>query len=112
VPKDTGVYLLLGRAAKTNDHFADAATFRPERWLDDAGPGGGARDAKAFYPFGAGARFCPGRHLAMLEIKLVVAMLCRNFDVARAPGSPPVREAFGFTMKPKGASVTLRRRRA
>jgi cytochrome P450 len=112
VPKDTGVYLLLGWAAKTDDRFADAAIFRPERWLDDAGPGSGGHDVKAFYPFGAGPRFCPGRHLAMLEIKLVVAMLCRNFDIVRAPGSLPVREAFGFTMKPKGALVTLRKRRA
>ena len=34
-------------------------------------------------PFGAGPRFCPGRSLALLEIKMAMAMVFRNFTVAR-----------------------------
>ena len=33
-------------------------------------------------PFGAGPRLCPGRYLAMLEMKMVMAMLLAQFDLA------------------------------
>ena len=112
VPKGTGVYLLTGHAATMQSNFADPQAFRPERWLAAADPGTCGHNTKAFAPFGGGARFCPGRHLAMLEIKLAAAMVCRNFEVARAPDSPPTEEVWGFTMMPKNAWVTLRRRGA
>jgi cytochrome P450 len=112
VPKGTGVYLLTGYAATMQSNFADPQDFRPERWLVAAARRAGGHNTKAFVPFGGGARFCPGRHLAMLEIKLVAAMVCRNFEVARVPDSPPTEEVWGFTMMPKNAWVTLRRRRA
>jgi cytochrome P450 len=61
-------------------------------------------------PFGSGPRFCPGRHLAMLEIKLVAAMLVRNFEIVRTPGSPPTEEHLALTLTPRNLSVILRRR--
>jgi hypothetical protein len=48
----------------------------------------------------------------MLEIKMAAAMLCRNFDVARAPDSPPPEEVFSFTMMPRNLFVSLRARHA
>lgn len=112
VPKGTGVYLLTSHPATMQSNFADPQAFRPERWLEVVDPGAGGHNAKAFVPFGGGPRFCPGRHLAMLEIKLVTAMLCRNFDVALVPDAPPTEEVWGFTMMPKNAWVRLQRRRA
>ena len=112
VPKGTSVYLLTAYPATSADNFAEPASFRPERWLDAGGRAGEGHNTRAFLPFGAGPRFCPGRHLAMLEIKIVGAMLCRNFDVAHAPDSPPTEELFSFTMMPKNLFVTLHRRRA
>jgi cytochrome P450 len=41
-------------------------------------------NTKAFLYFGAGPRFCPGRYLASLEMKMVLATLSRNFSVAYA----------------------------
>ena len=112
VPKGTGVYLLTGHAATMGSNFASPQAFRPERWLEAADRSvTDGHNTKAFAPFGGGARFCPGRHLAMLEIKLVAAMICRNFEVARAPDSPPIEEVWGFTMMPKNSWVTLRHRR-
>ena len=89
-----------------------AQAFSPERWLEAADRGDtGGHNAQAFAPFGGGARFCPGRHLAMLEIKLVAAMVCRNFEVIRVADSPPAEEVWGITMMPKNSWVTLRHRR-
>ena len=85
--------------------------LRPERWLDANTHSGNGHNSHAFLPFGAGPRFCPGRHLAMLEIKMVTAMLCHNFEVVRFPGAPPPEEVFSFTMMPKNLFVMLRERR-
>jgi hypothetical protein len=46
----------------------------------------------------------------MLEIKMVLAMLCRNFEVERFPGAPPPREVLSFTMMPSDFYVRLRPR--
>jgi cytochrome P450 len=110
VPKGTAVNVLMGHVAMAADNFANPKSFRPERWLEAAGHGSEGHNTHAFLPFGAGARFCPGRHLAMLEIKMVAAMLCRNFEVSRAPDSPPTEEVFSFTMMPSSVRVSLRQR--
>ena len=111
VPKGTSIYLLAGYAATAPENFSDARSFRPERWLDANTHSGNGHNSHAFLPFGAGPRFCPGRHLAMLEIKMVTAMLCHNFEVVRFPGAPPPEEVFSFTMMPKNLFVMLRERR-
>ena len=92
------------------DNFADSTLFRPERWLEAAGRSSEGHNTQAFLPFGAGPRFCPGRHLAMLEIKMVAAMLCRNFDLSRAPDATRTEEVFSFTMMPSSVRVSLRQR--
>ena len=111
VPKDTAMYLLAAHAATAPANFTDPQSFRPERWLNAATHGGAGHNTHAFVPFGAGPRFCPGRHLAMLEIKMVAAMLCRNFEVERFPGAPPPEEVFSFTMMPRNLFLRLRQRR-
>ena len=72
------------RIATRDENFGDAARFDPERWLVDDAERACPHDTGAFLPFGAGPRFCPGRNLAVLQIRTVLAMLCRNFDVERA----------------------------
>jgi hypothetical protein len=46
----------------------------------------------------------------MLEMKLVLSMLYKNFDVERVGRAGEVREHFAFTMAPTGLEVRLRRR--
>jgi cytochrome P450 len=111
VPKGTAIYMLAAKAATTPENFSHAESFRPERWLGHGPRASSGHNTHAFVPFGAGPRFCPGRHLAMLEIKMVAAMLCRNFEVSRFPGAPAPEEVFSFTMMPKNLSIALRHRR-
>ena len=85
VPKHNPVNVLTAHVAMAADNFSDSKSFRPERWLAAARRSADGHNTQAFLPFGAGPRFCPGRHLAMLEIKMVAAMLCRNFELSRAP---------------------------
>jgi cytochrome P450 len=65
-------------------------------------------------PFGAGPRVCPGRYLALLEIKMAMAMLLGSFEVESvltADGNEP-REHMAFSMGPVGLNLRLRERTA
>jgi len=113
IPADTLIWGVLRSDSVREDYFADAPSFRPERWL---GAEVGHRAASAnriAMPFGAGPRVCPGRHLAMLEIKMALAVLLGRFDiddVATRSGGEPLEE-LSFTMSPEPLTMRLRRRR-
>ncbi len=107
VPKGTRVCLLTRPAACDPGHFVDPQAFRPRRWLDESA---GAHDVSAYIPFGSGPRICPGRVLALLEMKLLLSTLYKNFNVERVGEAEGVRENFALTMSPLGLKVRLRRR--
>jgi cytochrome P450 len=108
IPQGVTLMLLSRHGALQQQNFNDAQAFKPGRWLaaDPACP----HNRNAFIPFGAGPRFCPGRNLALLEIKMAIAMLCRNFTVFREASGQPVRELFSFTMMPENLNVRLQKR--
>lgn len=65
------------------DVWPRAKEFMPERWLASSGdPMYPNKDA--WRPFSMGPRNCIGLELAMVEIKLVAALVCREFDVQEA----------------------------
>jgi cytochrome P450 len=63
-------------------------------------------------PFGAGPRVCPGRYLALLEIKMAMAMLLAHFDITGVitPNGGEAVEHMAFTMMPVGLRLSLRER--
>lgn len=108
--RGTMVMCLMRPCAVDARMATDAAEFRPQRWNGAAA----AHDLlKASMPFGAGPRLCPGRYLAMLEMKMVLATLARNFelvDVSTEDGSPP-QERLAFTMFPVGLKMRVAARK-
>lgn len=109
------VVLNMMRVDSQNEQLLEAATrFQPERWLSGEGrPGAQASSAKRVaMPFGAGPRICPGRYLALLEMKLAMATLLRHFEIERVdtPDGQPAAELMVFTMTPVGLSMRLRER--
>jgi cytochrome P450 len=113
VPKGTVVISLLRRDSVSDTFVPQAAKFMPERWLAEGGPGKVANAAKRIsMPFGAGPRVCPGRYLAMLEMKMAMATLLGRFDIVSVdtPDGQPAQELLSFTMMPVGLSMQLRRR--
>lgn len=113
VPAGTAVYLLMRQAAERGGGLEQPQAFRPERWLDDghALRESGADPARRLFPFGGGPRFCPGRYLAMVEIKMLMTMVMRHFSIERIAGAPEVEERFAFTMTPGALPLLLRERR-
>jgi cytochrome P450/nitrite reductase/ring-hydroxylating ferredoxin subunit len=111
IPKGTVVVAMTRLSATARAHFGDPEVFRPARWVDPAATGG-AHNPGAHQPFGSGPRICPGRTLALLEMKLVLATLYASFDVERVGASSDVRELLAFTMMPSAVKVRLRARGA
>lgn len=63
--------------------WKDPHVFNPQRWLTKAAPPEGA-DRDAFVAFSRGPRNCIGQELALLEIKMVLAMTVRTFNFKAA----------------------------
>lgn len=110
IPEGTAIFLLTRKCGMQESEFTAADQFQPERWLSGKVSPEGGHNPKAFVPFGAGPRFCPGRNLALLEMKSAMAMLCRNFSVTKSPDAKPIEEHFGFLMAPKHLSVDFAKR--
>jgi cytochrome P450 len=116
IPPRTLVCILKRPPATDPRHFAHPDEFRPQRWLagEAAASGAGSQGApagvagggrRAFMPFGGGPRFCPGRYLALLEAKMVLATTLAAFDLV--PTGEPVTELMGLTMQPRGLKLML-----
>ena len=80
-------------------------TFLPERSLIASGDASAAkqlpfflahsstfvRNEEAFIPFSYGPANCAGRNLALVEMRMVVALLMQRFEMRFAPGYDPKR---------------------
>jgi cytochrome P450/nitrite reductase/ring-hydroxylating ferredoxin subunit len=107
IPQGTTILILFRPEAIDPTNFADPLAFKPERWLDAPS---GPHNPSAQLPFGSGPRMCPGRSLALLEMKTLLSMMYKSFDVERVGRAEEVTELFGFTMSPAGLRVRLRAR--
>ncbi|CAM3895771.1 cytochrome P450 [Roseateles saccharophilus] len=107
VPAGMVVMAVMRRDAVSERHLHDAAAFDPERWAHDAKQAGAAK--RLSMPFGAGPRICPGRYLALMEIKLACAVLLRNFELVAVdtPDGQAPREHLQLSMGPVGLSMRL-----
>ena len=108
VPKGALVMCLMRPGPTDEKHFPNAEVFDPARWLE-------AKTASAkrvAMPFGAGPRLCPRRYLAVLEMKMALAMLLAGFEIesVSAPGGGEAREHLALTMAPVGLRMKLRPR--
>jgi cytochrome P450 len=117
VPKGSFVWCVLRHDSVNAKHFPEPTVFNPSRWLNHAEHADPAltpsSPKRVAMPFGAGPRVCPGRYLALLEIKMAMAMLLASFEiesVGTEDGSEP-REHMAFAMAPVGLRMRLRERR-
>ena len=110
VPKGTMVWGVLRHHSVSEPFFADPQAFRPERWLPGAALPLSNTAKRAALPFGSGPRMCPGRYLALLEMKMAMAMLLASFELESVdtPDGKEANELMAFTMNPVGLTMRLR----
>ncbi|GMS94913.1 hypothetical protein PENTCL1PPCAC_17088, partial [Pristionchus entomophagus] len=81
----------------------DAEEFRPERWLDPTFP------RHAFQSFGEGPRMCIGLRLAIMEEKIMLAHLLKNFRICKSENTNPIQLVGDLTVSPTKVMVRLER---
>jgi cytochrome P450 len=139
VPAGTDLSIPIFEIHRDGRWWADTEAFRPARWLvpadasagefdDDFVPPADAlrapdddlrvladppgRPEYAYFPFGGGPRACIGNRFAMLELRLAVATLARDWRFDLAPGQaaePDLR--MSVTLQPSEPIELLARRR-
>ena len=111
VPKDHLIMCLMRAGAIDERRFPDAQAFDPARWQAGASVNSPKRVSM---PFGAGPRLCPGRYLAIHEMKMVMSMLLAGFEIERVdtPDGGDAIENLAFTMAPVGLRLKLSARAA
>ncbi|ESQ29659.1 hypothetical protein EUTSA_v10023421mg [Eutrema salsugineum] len=57
----------------------DALDFKPERWITDNG-GLKHEPSHKYMAFNSGPRLCLGKHLALLQMKIVALEIIKNYD--------------------------------
>ncbi|KAF1950890.1 cytochrome P450 [Byssothecium circinans] len=85
VPGGVRVSASAGLLHLNEEVYERADKWRPERWLDlDKLDDDKRRDAESrwFWAFGSGGRMCVGSHLAVYQMKYIVAALYSNYATA------------------------------
>ncbi|BBP98432.1 cytochrome P450 [Burkholderia sp. SFA1] len=106
LPAGTKMFLLNRPAMLDPHNFADPRRYDPDRWLHDQYREG-AHEPRAYLQFGAGPRVCPGRHLAAVEMRLVVSMLTANFIAQLATNPADIHEICAFVSVPSEMPMRL-----
>ena len=84
----------------------DPMRFDPERFAN--GVAQAVAHPQAFIPFGFGSKSCIGTNFAMMEMKIVVAMVLRRFQILPSPHYKH-HPSMGFSTRPKfGMNLILK----
>jgi cytochrome P450 len=110
-PKYTAFVISTAGEGLDEAQFPQNDRFQPERWIFDHRPQKEENPVRKLLPFGDGPRVCPGRFLAMTEIKLVISMLMHNFELEFDAHAPPIQQVMNFFMGPSRVPVRLKLRR-
>ena len=102
IPKGSGVIISPYTLHRHPAFWEKPEEFLPERFEK--------RDHEAYYPFGAGPRFCIGSEFALAEARVILPMILRRFDLTAVPGQSGEAEP-AITLRLKdGFKVVLRER--
>ncbi|KAJ7148550.1 cytochrome P450 [Mycena crocata] len=101
IEEGTAVYLGLSAANRSTAIWGpDAAEFKPDRWLNRVQNESRLPGAySGMMSFLSGAKVCPGKTFALLEMKLVLSVLLLAFSFE--PIAEPIDWSMGITLEPR-----------
>lgn len=104
VPAGTQLYIALTAVHHDTDLWGeDANEFNPLRFNESR------KHLASFFPFGLGPRVCVGQNLAMVEAKVVLAIIIRRFNFFLSPSYVHAPMLF-ISMQPQhGAHILFSR---
>jgi benzoate 4-monooxygenase len=90
--------------------YKEPDAFKPERWLDTSDPDQIQSLKSYIIPFSQGSRACIGRHIAIVELQILISTFVRRYDMALI--SPvqqlPIFERFNSNPGPLPIHLMLR----
>ncbi len=106
LPKGAKLFFLNRPPMMDAANFSDPSRYDPDRWLHNDAPDA-VHASRAYMQFGAGPRVCPGRHLASVEMRLVISMLMANFSARIAMNAADITEVCAFATRPSAMPMRL-----
>ena len=87
---DTKFFINAIHIQHHNDYWEDPEKFMPDRFLNDE-----SKIMKNSYtPFGGGTRVCPGKLMAIAEIKILLILFFRRYDVNLVDKVSPLKHVY------------------
>ncbi|RLM56743.1 cytochrome P450 [Halobellus sp. Atlit-31R] len=78
IPGGSAVMLSQWAVHRSERWYDDPETFDPDRWLPERRR---ERPRFSYFPFGGGPRHCIGKHLSMLEAKLILGTVAQEYEL-------------------------------
>ena len=95
---NTEIFLSIYNLHHDPSLFPEPETFLPSRWATIK------PSTFEYNPFSAGPRMCIGAAFAMMEIKIVLAMILQRFRITPVAGRP-INRRVAITMAPTPSLV-------
>lgn len=109
LPKDAMCLVLISRAHRHPDNYgSQGAVFDGFQWQKKGRPA--VQGNAEFLTFGLGRWACPGRQLAIHEIKILMYMFFSRFDIRLKGNSFRVTNTINTTSVPPEATFLFRKR--
>lgn len=105
VPAGWYVAPAIPAVQRSRERFPAPDELRPERFLGDESP------LDAWIPFGGGKRRCAGSHLAMLELRTVIAEVLRRVELSAVDPAPERQQVRHVTLAPARQATVVARDR-
>lgn len=99
IPAGANIYLNSYLMHRHPDFWPDPDVFDPDRFTPERSA---ERPKHAFIPFGSGPRICIGKHFALAELQLIVAMVIRRFRIHLPAGLSRIEPQPLITLHPQG----------
>lgn len=77
--KNDSIFIMVGAIHRDEKYFTDPEKFNPERFLNENVK---EKSSFCYIPFSAGKRNCIGQKFALMELKVVLTSLLRNFKIS------------------------------
>ncbi|KAF2749423.1 cytochrome P450 monooxygenase-like protein [Sporormia fimetaria CBS 119925] len=111
IPGGVRVSASAGLLHMNDEVYDNPGEWRPERWLEDVSEEKKRNmESRWFWAFGSGGRMCIGSHLAVYQMKFIVAALYSNYTTAIIDDTG-IEQVDGYTAPPSNEELLIQLQR-